>query len=347
MKKIFTTVLLAVLFASCEQHDAELIRINIVDGIRRSTKMPLTHIANDILFIPLETLNESIVAKIVKILFADDYIVVIDDLPQISIFNKTGKFIRKLGVKGDGKTEFLAIHFSTVTNEELFVWDFHLNTTFCYNLQTGKCIKTHKHKFIPSSVDYYNDSLLVYYCSIPLYSGVSFSRLHFLSLDFEKCDSIWYDTKYSELNRDPFYEGRVNTYIRNKNMYIWDSNLDTVFYLNNRFERKPGYQFFLGRHALSEDGKYNIHYVNSMKDDEYMITKIMETDKFFFIEGIFGRRYAKNILYDKVTKKVEILSLIWICKTQVFTMILMVVFHSGPKDMFLKIYYMIISVRLN
>jgi hypothetical protein len=29
----------------------------------------------------------------------------------------------------------------------------------------------------------------------------------------------------------------------------------------------------------------------------------METDKFFFIEGIFGRRYARNILYDKITKK--------------------------------------------
>jgi hypothetical protein len=73
--------------------------------------------------------------------------------------------------------------------------------------------------------------------------------------------------------------------------------------LNDRFERKSEYQLFIGRHALSEDDKYNIHYVDHMKDDEFMITKIMETDKFFFIEGLFGRRYAKRILYNKATKK--------------------------------------------
>jgi hypothetical protein len=73
--------------------------------------------------------------------------------------------------------------------------------------------------------------------------------------------------------------------------------------LNDRFERKSEYQLFIGRHALSEDDKYNIHYVDSMKDDEFMITKVMETDKFFFIEGLFGRRYAKRILYNKETQR--------------------------------------------
>jgi hypothetical protein len=114
---------------------------------------------------------------------------------------------------------------------------------------------------------------------------------------------MWYDTEYFSLKREFFYEGRVSTYMRNGNMYIWDSNLDTIFYLDNNFEIKPAYQFFLGRHSLSEESKYNIRYDDYMKDNEFMITKLMETDRFFFIEGLFGRRYARNILYDKTTKK--------------------------------------------
>jgi hypothetical protein len=294
------------LFSTCnhpQHNNSELTTINIIEGIRRNIKMSVSVVFNDILFIPLETFDENIVAKITKILLYDDYIIVIDDLPQILLFDKTGKFVRKIGNTEEGKGEFLSIYSSIVVNKELFIWDAHLNTTFCYNLQTGKCVRTLPHKFIPFSMEYFNDSLLIYYCSMPPYPGVPFSRFNFISLDFGKSDSMWYDTKYSALKKEFFDEGRVNTYMRNGNMYIWDSNLDTVFYLNNHFEKKPGYQLFLGRHALPEDDKYNIHYIDSMKDDEFMITKIMETDRFFFIEGLFGRRHAKHILYDKTTKK--------------------------------------------
>jgi hypothetical protein len=284
---------------SCKQQDADLIKVNIVDGIRHSIKMPLSVVADDILFIPLETQHECIVGRITEILFFADYIIVIDDLPQILLFDKIGKFVRKIG----NKNEFLSLYSPIAINGKLYVWDIHLNATLCYNLQMEECVISQKHKFIPSTLKLFNDSLLVYYCSMPPYPGVAFSRLHFFSLDFEKSDSIWYDTEYSALKREFFDEGRVNTYMKNGNMYIWDSNLDTVFYLNKHLERNPGYQLFLGRHALSEDNKYNIHYVDYMKDDEFMITKVMETDKFFFIEGLFGRRYAKRIMYDKATKK--------------------------------------------
>jgi hypothetical protein len=303
MNRIITIILSCILFTSCKQYGIEVTKIDIVDGIRQSKKIPLSVVTDDILLIPLETLNESIIAKILEVFFFDNYIIVIDDLPQILLFDKTGKFVRKIGNKEDGTSELSAVYFSIVTDEKLFVWDLHLNTTFGYDLHTGKSIKTLTHKFIPAGMEYFNDSLLAYYCSMPPYPGVPFSRLHFISPDFEKSDSMWYDTEYSALKRDFFYEGRVNTYLRNGNMYIWDSNIDTVFYLNNNFEKKPGYKFFLGRHALPEDDKYNSNYVNSMKDDEFMITRIMETDRFFFIEGLFGRRHAKNILYDKTTKK--------------------------------------------
>jgi hypothetical protein len=141
MNKRYTAMIFIMLFAftSCKRHDIGITKINIVDGIRRSIKLPLSAISDNILYIPLEIHENSIVAKIVDILFSEDYIIVIDDLPQILLFDKTGKFIHRLGNKEDDKREFLSVYSSIVINKELFIWDVKLNTTFCYDMQTGKC----------------------------------------------------------------------------------------------------------------------------------------------------------------------------------------------------------------
>ncbi|MDR0604838.1 MAG: 6-bladed beta-propeller [Bacteroidales bacterium] len=301
MRKLFAILLFTILLSRCEAYRNDYkFTINIIDGIRRNIKMPLSSIAEDIAFISLETKEECTVGQIQLLSVFGDYIVVIDDLPQILLFDKAGKFVRKIG----DEKEFFSIHGLVVVNSELFIWDIHLNNTLCYDLNTGKCIRTKRHDFYPSSMKLFNDSILVYYASTSMHDReIPFYNIHILSLDFNKTDSLWIDREYRLIKSTYIDEGRVNTYMKNGNMYIWDSNIDTVFYLNKHFEKKFGYKFFLGKHALSEDNKYNIHYVDYMKDDEFMITKVIETDKFFFIEGLLGRRYAKNILYDKTTKK--------------------------------------------
>jgi hypothetical protein len=72
--------------------------------------------------------------------------------------------------------------------------------------------------------------------------------------------------------------------------------------LTNDFEIKQGYRFFLGKHALSEKSKYSIDYINVMKDNEYLISQVIETDKFFFLYGVVGKCYFQRILYDKTNK---------------------------------------------
>jgi hypothetical protein len=102
------------------------------------------------------------------------------------LFNKTGKFIRKIGSKGQGPDEYLCPEFSVLVNDELFIWDRYLNKTFCFDLRTGKCLRAKKHDMEPCSMDYFNDSVLVYYYSFPT-SGdpEKFAHIQTLSLDFE------------------------------------------------------------------------------------------------------------------------------------------------------------------
>ncbi|MDR2407269.1 MAG: 6-bladed beta-propeller [Bacteroidales bacterium] len=301
MKNLFKILLYILLLSGCtsEKNEHKGV-IDIVSGIKRNIKMPLSDITNDIAFIPLETKDECIIGKIRLLSFFADYVIVIDDLPQILLFDKMGEYVRQIGSEG----EFFSIYASVIVNNELFIWDIHLNSTLCYDLNTGKCIRTKKHDFLPSDVKHFKDSLLVYYSSISLHDRkIPFYCIHTLSLDFSKTDSLWINREYQFVKNIYIDEGKVNTYLMNGNMYIWDSNIDTVFYLNNNFKREPGYQFFLGKYTLSENNRYNSHYINHMKDNEFMITRIMETNRFFFIEGLFGRYHARNILYDKTTKK--------------------------------------------
>lgn len=301
MRRLLIILLFAILLSGCETDKNDLeFTIDIVEGIKRNVKMPLSYIADNIAFIPLETKEECIVGQIRLISFSIDYMVVIDELPQILLFNKTGKFVRKIGNAG----EFFSIYGSVIVNNELFVWDIHLNGTLCYDLNTGKCIRAKKHDFYPSSIDSFKDSVLVYYTSTSMHDKeIPFYHIYTLSLDFNQTDSLWIDREYRFIKNTYIDEGRVNTYLKDGRMYIRDSNLDTVFYLTSDLGIKAGYRLFLGKHELPDESKYNMNYINYMKENEYMIDRIIEINRFLFIEGIFGRCYIQRILYDKTTKK--------------------------------------------
>jgi hypothetical protein len=138
----------------------------------------------------------------------------------------------------------------------------------------------------------FNDSLLIYYCSVPTGEAPeNFFHLHTLSLDFERKDSLWLQD-FSH-NKEISDEGRVSTYIKDGNFYVWDSNIDMIVSLNSQFEKTPEYKLYLGKYASDS--------FEETKNNHYIVTYVKETRKFFFIEGIFNNRYSKKILYNKET----------------------------------------------
>jgi hypothetical protein len=224
--------------------------IDIVEGVEEAgTKLSLSEIAEDMVFIPLETTEKCLIGRIRSIHFSNDYLVIIDAEPnQILLFDKAGKFIRTIGSRGQGPGEYLYPFWSVMVSDELFIWDLMLNKTFCYDLRTGKCLRIKEHEAIPCSMDCFNDSILVYYYSLPRDEDPEkFTHIRTLSLNFEVTNEFWHE-KFQSFIEIAEEDYSVNTYSNDGNIYVWDSNVENgiIFCMNKDFKKVPAYQFFIG-----------------------------------------------------------------------------------------------------
>lgn len=94
-------------------------------------KCPISLIAKNIEYIPLETNKKSFFhPEIVKYRFKDS-LIVLSDGDKILVFNRNGKFIRRIGKTGKGPGEHLRIH----------GFDINGDTLYCSSSGTRKIIK--------------------------------------------------------------------------------------------------------------------------------------------------------------------------------------------------------------
>jgi hypothetical protein len=282
----------------------ELPIIDLVEGIR--SKSPITillsEVAENTAFIPLEATDKSIIGNGCIFSFSDKYIVITDNYYQILLFSITGQFIRKIGSKGQGPGEYLNPKRLIIIGDEIFVWDADINVVLCYDLQTGRYKRKKRLEFSVYSMDCFNDSVLVFYTSYSFYEEnphKNFSHLHTLSFDFSTVRDLWNEKITNNVDEESRFNASVYTYMKDGNLYIWDNTSigNTVFYFDKEMNRIPAYKLFLGKY----DAKGKESYTQKFKPE-----KIIETDNFMFIEGLFyetDKFYVKYILYDKATKK--------------------------------------------
>jgi hypothetical protein len=114
--------------------------IDIVAGISKSTEeMYLSEVAEDIDFVPLETTDECVIGREPKLFFSDKYILVYDGQQKaIFLFDKNGKYLRKIGNRGQGPGEYLYPSHFDLSGDRLFIWDSDKMDMFCYDLTTGQ-----------------------------------------------------------------------------------------------------------------------------------------------------------------------------------------------------------------
>jgi hypothetical protein len=280
--------------------------IDIVEGIQSESPITvlLSEIAENIAFIPLETTDKSLIGNVCTFSFSDKYIVITDNYYQILLYSITGQFIRKIGSRGQGPGEYLNPKRLIIIKDEVFVWDADLNFVLCYDLQTGRYERKKRLEFSVYSMDCFNDSVLLFYTSYSFYeehSPENIPHLHTLSLDFSTVRDLWDEKFTNNIDIESRLSTSVYTYMKDGNLYIWDNTSigNTVFYLDKEMKRIPAYRLFLGKYDAK--GKEP-----SMNAKKFKPEKIIETDNFMFIEGLFyveDKFYVKHILYDKTARK--------------------------------------------
>ena len=128
MKYIFLLFLLIILCTcnlskQCANSDSELPVINL--NIEYPEKSIDVNEIADVNYIPLETMDSSLIAYPAYIAMSDKYIVIGDaKLYKIFLFDKNGKYLRTIGEKGEGPEEYDAFYAFDVDfyNEEVFLY---------------------------------------------------------------------------------------------------------------------------------------------------------------------------------------------------------------------------------
>jgi hypothetical protein len=279
-------------------NNTELKIIDIVEGISSSgSTLFLSEVAEDIDFVALETTDESLIGSMFYAVFSDKYIAVLDNQQDlIFLFARNGKFLRRIGSKGQGPGEYIDPAMIALSGDNLFLWDYKLSL-LCYDVNTGKCLHE-KHlideygtgHFDPVAIGCINDSLLVCYtASFPDIDFKDFMHLYVTNYDF----TATYSTgKYTgQLAGDGLSLCR---YTKDGDLHVWRSDDNTIYRINT--EITPAYKLSLGKYDL-------IGKTNNFGDKRFLVIDIHESNNFFFIIGIFNHDYGKCIVYDKFTKK--------------------------------------------
>jgi hypothetical protein len=95
--------------ASCSEKksDKDIRVIDIAGSLGKGRIIPLSEIAGEVTYIPLETTDSSLVGRISSIFYENNQIYIVHSSGTISIFDENGKFIRKINRKGNGPQEYV------------------------------------------------------------------------------------------------------------------------------------------------------------------------------------------------------------------------------------------------
>ncbi len=169
--KISCVIILILFIISCSEHTSSkknsVNRGKFLNSFNKVIKGKNIFNTQSFQFIPLETTDKSFFGKIDKVLIDSNRIFILDThiARQAFIFDLKGKFISKLGTKGQGPNEFLNIKGMTIDRKKKNIILFDLgNWRLLFYTYEGNFVKSLKFKTYPGmSVSYIGNDLIATY----------------------------------------------------------------------------------------------------------------------------------------------------------------------------------------
>ena len=161
LKKLFAFSVLFAILISCTTTENDFFTID-VDSAKEQPLL-LSEIAEKVEVIELEMTDNSLLKgsnSIERVICTEEYIIVFE-FETIMLFDKTGKFIRQIGSKGQGPGEFLRITSATADLDNKLIYVSASDKIICYDF-TGRLIKEVSigKDWVLRHINYMNNNLL-------------------------------------------------------------------------------------------------------------------------------------------------------------------------------------------
>ena len=161
IKNVIICVSCILLFSCNKKENPVFFSISV--NTNENSSLPLSEITEKIEVIELEVTDESLISRVLDVLDTDDYYI-IRETTSVMLFDKKGKFFRKIGSIGQGPGEYVNIIDIAVDNkkEKIFICT-NTSKIICYDIN-GKFLKETPNGYYKSlkNITFINGRLLAF-----------------------------------------------------------------------------------------------------------------------------------------------------------------------------------------
>lgn len=310
--KLFSSFFIGVLLTSCNGHTAKELTgdIPIISiSCEKDQVLNLSEFAESIEIIPLETRDDNLIGWIHRIISTVDryYLssAVSYDTQKLFVFDKSGKFIRKIGKEGEGPEEYIGMSDFTLVGDSV------LKITENYNLASydteGNFIHKRKQRDCPREIFSFKGKVYGLSGNPQRYGNRLLFQLD--ENDSHRTDFFEVPSKVASVCN--YYACTAMFTADSESIYFSYSYGNTIYKLDDKtLSYSPFYQVDLGKENVSwkvfDKGEDSRSWDEELErlDSYWAIDEYLNLDDYFIVNSADETFHSCFSIYSKKTGKV-------------------------------------------
>lgn len=280
--------------------------ISIDEGLKNHRQLLLSEIVDTVEIVILEASLESYFPRLADIYISKNYIVISCDFQnfkKVCLFARDGSFIRIIGSKGKGPSEYVSPWYVLIDEEEkyIFITDGTTGKVLKYSLN-GDFIKAIKVQNInPSNhveniveIDKNRIGLCMRRPSVPT---SEYASILILDHDLKVTNKV-----LPRINDESLLSRRfVSRYCEKNdgNLFFWEAGYDTIYRLNDKFEPISKYSFDMKRNNVGRKVRNDY----SRKKSDYRVIEMLRILGPYFLFYHQYKGQTQMMAYNKDTQE--------------------------------------------
>jgi hypothetical protein len=244
------------------RNDDNIIEINLTEALKNKKDFPLSNLVKDVEILELESKADCYIQYPILWHLGKNHILIFDlEQTQVLLFNRQGKFIRKIGKSGKGPGEYHGTQLKgDMSKDEKFIIisDSRGRNVIVYNLD-GK-VMVQKDISNNFSSKYFRDmkchfdNLISFVPQRPWEQTEGFSSVVLFDMNLDKTGEV--------LNRENDENLLANiqyalSFENKDGVYFWEVYNDTVYQYFKNGESKPKFRFTVDKNQLTKEAMDN------------------------------------------------------------------------------------------
>ena len=246
--------IVALLSQSCDNQKKEQTGTTIIEVLDVETISHLDSVFSTVTFLPLDTDDDYLITQIVNLKIQDSLIYINDDYKRLLVFDLRGKFMRQIGVRGQGPGEYLEMRDWIIDNNQIEILDYKRILTYTLD---GKYLHAKSFNLMTDSI--YCNAMAFTHAPLGgyyLWGGTSLSTDYSKPdryLMYEVDDEIKIKKGYFPIKHGTGGASRQFSYYQDVTIIDPIFGDYNIYEINKKGAIEPRYFFDFGEHAYTNE----------------------------------------------------------------------------------------------